>query len=89
MTQSRHSITKEPRKTCKQIKSTQSLLSNLIYKTKTMKIGTSRIINIIGELTFVFVKTCFVFQVLLHRIPFLDFPILDAWLGDCGIPISI
>lgn len=26
---------------------------------------------------------------LLYRIPFLDFPVLDVWLGDCCIPISI
>ena len=41
--QKKNSIKKNSCKTCEKIKSTQSLLSNLIYKTKTIKIGSSRI----------------------------------------------
>ena len=72
-----------------QTKSAQTLLSNLIYKTKTIRIETSKIINITGVLVFVHHITCFTVEMLLYRIPFFVFPVLDVWLGDCGIPISV
>lgn len=81
------SITNDSCKTCQQTKSAQRLLANLIYKSKPIKIGSSRIENIID--VFVHYTTCFIFEMLLYRIPFLDFPVLDVQLGDCCISISI